>query len=187
MKSKTILVLACLGCILSMALMRVHPLFLIPAIGCALLLFLLAYALLKDSQTDALTGLSNLHRLNRMEKHYRKRPTLTAVYVDLDDLKQINDTLGHKEGNAALKEVADYLDSICQHGDAAYRIGGDEFLLISETATAQVLSERFTAASSALQHIGISYGIASGTAPLDSLICAAEQNMYAMKEDTHSD
>lgn len=179
MKSNTMLISVFLGCVLSMLLMRMHPLFLIPAMCCALWLFLLACVHLKSSQTDALTGLSNLNRLHRLEKHCRTYPTLTAAYVDLDNLKQINDTLGHKAGDEALKEVAAYLQSICQRGDTAYRIGGDEFLLISKTATAEDLSARFAACANL--PIAISYGVASGSLPMDQLIHTAEQTMYAMK------
>lgn len=182
MKQKSLLILSLSGCILSILLMRLHPLFLISALGCALWLFCLACAHLKNSQTDALTGLSNLHRLQQLEKHYNQCPHLTAAYVDLNDLKQVNDTLGHNAGNEALKDVAKYLQGICHRGDTAYRIGGDEFLLISKTATAEELTDRFAIADSAIENIDISYGIASGTFPLDHLIHTAEQNMYTMKD-----
>ena len=185
MKQKITLILAYAGCVLSILLMRLHFVFLIPSLILVLELFCRANRYLKASQTDALTGLSNLHQLDRRRQHYRKSHSLTVVYIDLNELKQINNTQGHMAGNAVLAEVGAFLRQLCRKKEAAYRIGGDEFLLISESADPAELLHRFILAQEVLGHISISFGIATGSGQdLDALIHAADQNMYAMKNGT---
>lgn len=179
MKEKVILYLAFALCVASTLLTMVHPLFCLASVVCALVLLFLGLFYLKSSHTDALTGLSNLHHLN--QRKYRKS-ALCVAYVDLDHLKQINDTQGHKAGDDALKEVADHLQRACSRFETAYRIGGDEFLVVSLSSDAERFSNKLAAIRSSLSHIGISYGIAYGKAPLDPLIRTAEENMYAMKK-----
>lgn len=87
------------------------------------------------AQFDALTGLSNRHR---MEK--KLTATLTAYKVakrscalmmlDLDRFKQVNDTLGHPAGDELLKQVAQRLKTIVGETGEIGRLGGDEFLII---------------------------------------------------------
>lgn len=180
MHPKTKLIISLLGCAGSATLIMVHPLFLFPTIGCAVLLFCLANYHLSTSQTDALTGLPNLHHLQQQEPHYRKCDSLTVAYIDLDALKQINDTQGHPVGNAALQQVAASLSGLCQGGEGAYRIGGDEFLLISETASPAQLAQRLSAVN--WNRISVSYGIAQGRGTsLQHIIHTAEQQMYTKK------
>ena len=185
MKQKSTLTLAYAGCVLSILLMRLHFMFLIPSLVFGLELFCRANAYLTESQTDALTGLPNQHHLNQLRRHYRKCDTLTVVYIDLNDLKQINNTKGHRAGNAILAELGAFLRQLCRKKELAYRIGGDEFLLISESEDSSELLHRFILAQELLGHIGISFGIATGSGQdLDALIHAADQNMYAMKNGT---
>jgi len=54
-------------------------------------------------------------------------PPATLIYVDLDHFKQLNDTLGHAAGDAALKHVARLLEAAVRDGDLVARIGGEEF------------------------------------------------------------
>lgn len=69
------------------------------------------------------------------------RPT-AILFIDLDDFKPINDTLGHATGDAILTAVATRLDTWCQHADGtAGRLGGDEFVL-AVPATSWLATER---------------------------------------------
>ncbi|MBU0468727.1 MAG: GGDEF domain-containing protein [Candidatus Omnitrophica bacterium] len=99
----------------------------------------------KLSRTDHLTGISNnqhffeildqeIHKCRRF-----KRP-LSIAYLDCDNFKQVNDTLGHQTGNALLKEIAMTIKEKLRVIDTVARLGGDEFIiLLSESSNAAAL------------------------------------------------
>ena len=62
---------------------------------------------------------------------HRSRKEMTLFYADLDDLKKINDALGHEEGDNALVEAADLLRDVFRDSDIIARIGGDEFVILA--------------------------------------------------------
>ena len=173
------------GTLLTVVLTFLHPLFSLATLCFVGLLFRDARIHLKNSQLEALTGLPNLHQLNQHRRFYSKSSSLSVVYIDLNDLKQINDHQGHNAGNDALVEIAGYLQHNCHKGEIAYRVGGDEFLLISTSGNTVQLQQRFLSAQDTLRHIGISFGIATGSgSELDALVHTADRNMYAMKNRT---
>ena len=61
----------------------------------------------------------------------RTRKELSLIYVDLDDLKKINDTFGHEEGDAAIVETASILKDVFRDSDVIARLGGDEFAVLA--------------------------------------------------------
>ncbi|HVY97491.1 MAG TPA: EAL domain-containing protein, partial [Solirubrobacterales bacterium] len=86
---------------------------------------------------DALTGLPNrtliLDRTAQMLARSRRSQTpAAALFIDLDNFKDINDTLGHGAGDELLRAVAERLDGVTRDADALGRLGGDEFVVISE-------------------------------------------------------
>ncbi len=86
--------------------------------------------------TDPLTNLPNRLGLpaifNHMVIEAERNNTIIGVYfIDLDQFKNINDTLGHVHGDTLLVHIADTLRGICGPDDAAVRIGGDEFLYLA--------------------------------------------------------
>jgi len=95
---------------------------------------------------DALTGLPNralLHgRLKRaMARADRGKTLLAVMFLDLDQFKEINDTLGHAMGDAVLKEAAMRLESCLRSTDTVARIGGDEFtILLEEVKSAEEIT-----------------------------------------------
>ena len=93
---------------------------------------------------DPLTGLMNRRALERDLRREVGRATRSGrrfglVIMDLDGLKQINDTEGHNAGDERLRTLADAVQESLRLGDAAYRVGGDEFvMLLPETDDAPI-------------------------------------------------
>lgn len=84
---------------------------------------------------DSLTGLPNrflaLDRLNALLQRSDRQPGFIAViFLDLDDFKKVNDSLGHDAGDQLLKETAQRLTAVMRKGDTIARLGGDEFLIL---------------------------------------------------------
>ncbi|MBI5103404.1 MAG: bifunctional diguanylate cyclase/phosphodiesterase [Solirubrobacterales bacterium] len=84
---------------------------------------------------DDLTGLANRARLrdhgaHMLEDGRRENHTAALLLVDLDRFKEINDTLGHDQGDALLCEAADRLRDVLRHDDLLARLGGDEFAIL---------------------------------------------------------
>jgi diguanylate cyclase (GGDEF)-like protein len=87
------------------------------------------------SLTDALTGLYNRRGFMTLaEQHLkianRMKSLVFMLYADLDNLKHINDTFGHQEGDTALKDTAKILRETFREADIVSRIGGDEFVVM---------------------------------------------------------
>jgi diguanylate cyclase (GGDEF)-like protein len=172
--------------------------------GTALSLVLVLHALrqrLEDQEqlarTDALTQIPNRRaffeaaslELERARRHGRP---LTLVYLDCDDFKDVNDRLGHRDGDALLVAAAQTLRSGTRAVDAVARLGGDEFgLLLPETdaVEARALLERLRSALIATMarhgwNVGFSMGAAVFTAPamsVDEMTARADELMYAAK------
>lgn len=86
---------------------------------------------------DPLTGLPNrallLDRLGNALDRSKRSPRITALmFIDLDDFKDVNDTLGHEAGDQLLCEVGRRLSSLVRAGDTVARLGGDEFIVLAD-------------------------------------------------------
>jgi diguanylate cyclase (GGDEF)-like protein/PAS domain S-box-containing protein len=84
---------------------------------------------------DVLTGLPNRaglheHLEQALDTARRGRRRLGVVFLDMDKLKTINDTLGHEEGDRALVRFARHLQQVVRSGDLVARLGGDEFVVV---------------------------------------------------------
>jgi diguanylate cyclase (GGDEF)-like protein len=95
-----------------------------------------------EALTDALTGLATRARLDEEIQHLvavssRLRTPLTAVMLDVDGLKQINDEQGHAAGDVALADVGLAIRAHLRQADRAFRWGGDEFVLFLPDTTAE--------------------------------------------------
>jgi diguanylate cyclase (GGDEF)-like protein/PAS domain S-box-containing protein len=102
---------------------------------------------------DPLTGLANRALFSDRVDHALARggrtgPAAAVVFLDLDDFKTINDTLGHEAGNDLLIAVADRLQGIVRPADTAARLGGDEFAILLEDVPGEqqalAIAERVT-------------------------------------------
>jgi diguanylate cyclase (GGDEF)-like protein/PAS domain S-box-containing protein len=92
---------------------------------------------------DTLTGLPNrrtfFDRLNQaLSLASRENRLVGLLFLDLDNFKDINDTLGHEYGDRFLREVADRLGEVMRESDTLARIGGDEFVILLTALSSQV-------------------------------------------------
>jgi diguanylate cyclase (GGDEF)-like protein len=152
---------------------------------------------------DALTGLPNrtliLDRVEQMlARSTRTHTPVAALFVDLDNFKAINDTLGHQVGDELLSSVAARLDGAIRGADTLGRLGGDEFIVISDdvslTEAPELIAERLVEALRHPFHLGegkktrvtvtASIGIAlGGKLSAEDLLRNADIAMYAAKWD----
>jgi diguanylate cyclase (GGDEF)-like protein/PAS domain S-box-containing protein len=140
--------------------------------------------------SDELTGLANRAMLERRihEAHALNPASVSALlYLDLDDFKTVNDSLGHEAGDRLLAALAVRLRGMLRPHDTIARIGGDEFaLLVGETEAASIakrvvdgLRTPFTVADHELV-ITASIGIATGSDP-GEMLRNADMAMYEAK------
>jgi diguanylate cyclase (GGDEF)-like protein len=157
-------------------------------------------ALYQQATHDALTGLANravfFDRLRHRTYPGRRQPEPFGILLlDLDGLKRINDTFGHRAGDAALRETALRISRIPRRSDIVARLGGDEFgVILSEIATrsdliaiveriSQETDQPFRFEGRALQ-LTASIGHArypDDATDVDALLEVADRSMYHMK------
>jgi two-component system, cell cycle response regulator len=151
------------------------------------------------SLIDDLTGLYNRRGFTALaEQHLRmiqRKGAALLIYLDLDDLKLINDSYGHLEGNRALIVTANVLRACFRQSDILARLGGDEFCVLLTDAgqdSAQQVRKRLqqradfiNALSSWSFRLSLSVGIADVPVvhqpSLDQLLRIADTHMYAEK------
>ena len=154
------------------------------------------------SITDELTGLYNRRGFFKLIEHHlklakRQNIKLMLLYADLDNLKEINDTMGHNKGDAVLVETANILKSTYRESDIIARIGGDEFVVFPVGTTegqVEIIMERLQKNIDAYnlqeEHgykLSISVGVScfDPTSPLsaDELLAEADKLMYSNKKN----
>ena len=141
--------------------------------------------LLREAATDQLTGVRTrylgLDEAGReLERTRRTDARLLLAFVDVDGLKQVNDSRGHLAGDALLKTVGRALRSSLRPYDVIVRYGGDEFVCVQSGVDTAEATIRFEAINRALAEIDASYSISVGFAEarlgesLDELITRAD-------------
>jgi diguanylate cyclase (GGDEF)-like protein len=126
--------------------------------------------------------------------HSRTARPLAVMFIDLDDFKSINDTLGHDAGDAVLRETADRITAVARVSDLAARWGGDEFIVACEQAGSlaeiRAIAERLRDSLKAPMTYGrhsmrcdVSIGVAVAGADDDTatLVDRADAATYAAK------
>lgn len=112
-------------------------------------MFVDRHVLEKMAYRDTITGLPNRNEMNRFFDHDNGKENRSVLFLDLDQFKAINDTLGHHVGDRLVQEVGHRLQQFVGANREVFRIGGDEFLIIekggsleqAEMLAAQLLQE----------------------------------------------
>jgi diguanylate cyclase (GGDEF)-like protein/PAS domain S-box-containing protein len=153
------------------------------------------------AQFDPLTGLPNrallADRFSQMIEQAKRRGSLLGVlFIDLDQFKLVNDSLGHAGGDELLKEAARRLQASVRAGDTVARISGDEFAVVladlSHPEDAAIVAQKIIEQLGAVVEIGgqevfltASIGIAEFPADggdVEALLSAADAAMYRAKQ-----
>ncbi len=150
------------------------------------------------SQKDPLTGAANRRHFTELAeaelaRTQRYKRSVSLAYIDLDNFKTVNDTLGHETGDLLLKSVVETLRANLRKPDIVARIGGDEFLILmpeTDIEQSKVVVERL------LEHcriefknksypVALSIGVAvtSGNVSFSQLLKLADSQMYRSKSE----
>lgn len=154
-----------------------------------------------ESETDGLTGLHNVRHFEEMFKQLvneaaSKNQPLSLLYVDIDFFKKVNDTYGHSEGDAVLKQLSEILQKSVRSTDIVSRNGGEEFTVIladcpltmaaeiAENIRRRVEGNVFRLSGGESIHVTVSLGIASSQdKPMhpSTLLESADTALYEAK------
>lgn len=155
----------------------------------------------KYASTDLLTEVLNRragldYLQEEMNLARENRHSLSIIFIDVNDLKLVNDNFGHQEGDRLLQQVSDVLQQSLRKNDKVVRLGGDEFLLIlpqSDAESAEKIWDRIqkefrrvSAVNKKDYKISVSHGAAEYSSKyqknLDQLINEADKAMYKEKK-----
>lgn len=146
---------------------------------------------------DEMTGLYNKNRLLALldEKVYDSQ-NIAVIYWDVNRLKYVNDNFGHIAGDRLIIKVAEAIRSSARKDDAAFRYGGDEFVMIINDGTVEIVQEILKrwelaigkAAEGCNFPVSASVGYAIGERKyLEDVIAEADKNMYMCKHKVHEE
>ncbi len=154
-----------------------------------------------NSIRDGMTGLYNrqgyeLYSKQVFETAREKKQKLLVIVADLDDLKKINDTYGHGEGDTAINVCARALQTCCGNGEYCVRSGGDEFIIFGTYDYDNAIPifyrsridgylARYNASAEKPYHVGMSAGFfidfTDNYENIDECLKLADERMYANK------
>ena len=112
---------------------------------CTGVMFLYFFIVQAESQTDALTGISNRKSCEEYMRNIAeasRKQDFHFIMIDLDGFKQINDEFGHVQGDYALRDAASLIRHCFRKNDFVGRYGGDEFLVITQAENVEMLVAR---------------------------------------------
>jgi len=144
----------------------------------------------REALTDGLTGLRNRRAFQEdlkreLERRNRTGAGFAVVMVDMDGLKQINDTCGHQGGDERIKAVAECLKQTVRGSDLVYRVGGDEFMVLlpGERAWGALTHAQRLHGHADRAGVSVTAGIAEsiGTESSETLIRQCDLALYEAK------
>jgi len=146
----------------------------------------------KLSEMDSMTQTYNRNKYNQMiEKVYPTVGHIGVIFWDINDLKAINDNMGHEYGDFVISAVAGSIMENLAEDARAYRIGGDEFIVIMERAEEADLRNMIRRTNDSINrknkaskvYISVACGFALGEGKdVEKLIADADSGMYAEKQ-----
>jgi diguanylate cyclase (GGDEF)-like protein len=147
--------------------------------------------LMRDATIDDLTGLLNrrgwrMAAERELARAGRDASSIGLLVLDLDRLKEINDTRGHDEGDRVLCETAERMRSAFRAGDVLARLGGDEFgaLLMGDSdGQARAAIDRLHASTPELASFSAGAALWNGEESLEELMRRGDLALYAAKTD----
>jgi len=154
--------------------------------------------LAQSAQLDPLTGLLNRAALNQAcEADAGQHPSGIVAVLDLDNFKDINDSLGHLTGDEVLASIGGLIRGSIRRTDQAWRWGGDEFVILFQDQTRESADERLAGLAERLQRfqvrgrgalpIRVSWGTAEiGSSSLRQALEEADNHMYMKKKEKSS-
>ena len=149
------------------------------------------------ARTDGLTGVSNRSYLEltldqTMHAVHRNGGLVSLLFIDVDDLKTVNDQRGHQAGDRVLRDLARLLADSCRETDTVARYGGDEFVVLMPDTDARGAQQVLAKIDEAIERrndetpddvpLRASMGLqTSGWSDPGELLLAADRSMYEMK------
>ena len=150
------------------------------------------------ANNDMLTGLGNRRMLSSILELETREPSKrygAAIAVDLDNFKPVNDRLGHAAGDAVLMAVGDRMRAVFKGKGDAFRLGGDEFLILTYSSLSRMeiinlAADYLDANRKTVVHAGTSINIDASIgvafrddhAGIDAMLKQADQELYAVKQ-----
>lgn len=148
-----------------------------------------------EATHDVMTQLFNKRHYDNVITNFKKRSSICAIYFDVNNLKLMNDTLGHEHGDHVIKTAAEYVRSFTGDSCFGFRVGGDEFLLIMVDCSFREINDVIEKLDNdspvilSLQEDSIKcalaygYAYAKGTYTYEKVLAEAEENMYKKKNE----
>ena len=147
------------------------------------------------SEEDKMTSLYNRNKYIKMvQEYYPSVQSVGVIFWDVNELKKTNDTLGHEYGDYLITSISDSIREITEEAKKAYRIGGDEFVMIIEGATEEIVEsilekweqriEKKNNVSKIRLSASVGYALGNGK-EIEEVIKKADANMYQEKQKYH--
>ncbi|MDE6781228.1 MAG: diguanylate cyclase [Ruminococcus sp.] len=150
---------------------------------------------LYDANHDGMTQTLNKRCYQNMMPVFRECESICIIYFDVNNLKLMNDTLGHERGDMVIKRAAEYIQEITGQNDYCFRMGGDEFLMVMTNCSFRQIDNVIEKLESEAPFIlngnsdpmkcalSFGYSYAKGEYSYDELLTEAEENMYTKKAE----
>ena len=148
------------------------------------------------AEVDGMTGLYNKSKYLELVSHtYTQEEQIGVIFWDMNGLKRVNDTFGHEIGDQMIVAFAESVKEVAEPNEYAFRVGGDEFVMILRGAGEEKVQAKVEAWQKALRRRTVANGEAIAAAvgsacgkgsELERLIKLADERMYANKREFHS-